>query len=65
VDGLDDIRMIIEQAPKQLNSGGYLLLEHGYNQQKEIMRLMRESFIDVRGFQDNNSIDRATIGRIK
>jgi len=64
-DGLDDIRMIIEQAPKQLNSGGYLLLEHGYNQQRKIMRLMRESFIEVRGFQDNNGIDRAVLGRIQ
>lgn len=65
VDGLDDIRVIIEQAPKQLNSGGCLLLEHGYNQQKEIMRLMREFFVEVRGFQDNNDIDRAVLGRIQ
>lgn len=64
-DGLDDIRMIIEQAPRQLNSGGYLLLEHGHNQQKEIMRLMRQSFTEVRGFQDNNDIDRAALGRIQ
>jgi release factor glutamine methyltransferase len=65
VDGLDDIRMIIEHVPKQLNSGGYLLLEHGYNQQRKIMRLMRESFIEVRGFQDNNGIDRAVLGQVQ
>jgi len=64
-DGLDDIRLIIEQAPKQLNAGGYLLLEHGYNQQREVMRLMRKFFVEVRGFQDSNNIDRATLGRIK
>ena len=64
-DGLEDIRIIIEQAPRQLNSGGYLLLEHGFNQQTEIMRLMRQSFSDVRGFQDNNGIDRAVLGRMK
>jgi release factor glutamine methyltransferase len=64
-DGLEDIRMIIDQAPKQLSSGGYLLLEHGYNQQREIMRLMRQSFSDVRGFSDNNGVDRAVLGRIK
>jgi len=64
-DGLDDIREIITEAPKHLNSDGYLLLEHGHNQQKEIMRLMRESFTEVRGFQDNNGVDRATLGRIK
>lgn len=64
-DGLNDIRVIIEQAPKQLNSGGYLLLEHGYNQQSEVMRLMRGFFVEVRGFQDNNGNDRAILGRIK
>jgi len=63
-DGLNDIRTIIDQAPKQLNSGGYLLLEHGYNQQREIMRLMQQSFTDVKGFQDNSGIDRAVLGRI-
>ena len=64
-DGLDDIRKILLDAPKHLNSGGCLLLEHGYNQQKEIVRLMQQSFVDVRGFQDNNGIDRAALGRIK
>lgn len=64
-DGLDDIRLIIEQAPKQLHSGGYLLLEHGHNQQREIMRFMRQSFTEVRGFQDNNGVDRAVLGRIQ
>ena len=64
-DGLQDIRLIINRAPRQLNSKGYLLLEHGYDQQTEIMRLMRQSFTDVRGFQDNNGIDRAVLGRKK
>lgn len=63
-DGLDDIRLIIEQAPKRLDSGGYLLLEHGHNQQREIMRFMRQSFTEVRGFQDNNGVDRAVLGKL-
>jgi methylase of polypeptide subunit release factors len=35
-DGLDDIRIIIKQAPKHLTNNGFLLLEHGYNQQLKI-----------------------------
>jgi HemK-like putative methylase len=31
-DGLDDIRAIIRQAPAHLLPGGWLLLEHGYDQ---------------------------------
>jgi hypothetical protein len=33
-DGLDDIRIIIKQAPQHLTNNGFLLLEHGYNQQR-------------------------------
>lgn len=63
--GLNDIYKILLDAPKHLNPGGYLLLEHGHSQQKEIVRLMRQSFINVRGFQDNNGIDRATLGQFR
>ncbi|EDO26569.1 predicted protein, partial [Nematostella vectensis] len=31
-DGLDDIRLIIQQAPGYLEAGGWLLLEHGFDQ---------------------------------
>ncbi|QDE40758.1 peptide chain release factor N(5)-glutamine methyltransferase [Luteibacter pinisoli] len=32
VDGLDDIRRIIDAAPAHLTEGGWLLFEHGWNQ---------------------------------
>lgn len=38
-DGLDDIRTIIEQAPARLNPGGWLLLEHGYDQAEAVRTL--------------------------
>jgi len=38
-DGLDDIRAIIEQAPARLKPGGWLLLEHGYDQAEAVRAL--------------------------
>ncbi|MFP5340520.1 MAG: peptide chain release factor N(5)-glutamine methyltransferase, partial [Gammaproteobacteria bacterium] len=40
VDGLDDIRTIIAQAPGHLTSGGWLLLEHGYDQAGAVRALL-------------------------
>jgi release factor glutamine methyltransferase len=39
-DGLDDIRCIIHQAPGYLQSGAWLLLEHGYDQAKQARALL-------------------------
>jgi len=40
-DGLADLRTIIRQAPAYLNPGGWLLLEHGYNQAEAVQALLR------------------------
>jgi release factor glutamine methyltransferase len=55
-DGLDAIRAIIACAPAHLKPGGWLLLEHGYDQAEDVARLMRaagwlavESLIDLQG----------------
>ena len=42
-DGLDDIRTIIRQAPKHLLSGGWLLLEHGYDQAAAVRSLLTDA----------------------
>ena len=42
-DGLDDIRQIIAQAPSRLAAGGWLLLEHGYEQADAVAALLREA----------------------
>lgn len=49
-DGLDDIRNIIAQAPVRLRSGGWLLLEHGYDQAPAVRVLL-----EAAGFQDISS----------
>lgn len=42
-DGLDDIRRIIAAAPALLAPGGWLLLEHGWDQADAVQALLRES----------------------
>lgn len=42
-DGLDDIRVIIEQAPARLKRGGWLLLEHGYDQAAAVRTLFTQA----------------------
>jgi len=64
-DGLDDIRIIINNAPKYLNKDGYLLLEHGYNQQQAIEQLLLENFKNIQKFKDYNQQDRAVLAQIK
>jgi release factor glutamine methyltransferase len=65
IDGLDDIRIIINNAPEYLNKDGYLLLEHGYNQQTEIVELLSINFTNIQTFMDYNSKDRAVLAQLK
>ncbi len=39
-DGLADIRQIAAQAPRHLSAGGWLLLEHGYNQGEAVRQIL-------------------------
>ena len=39
-DGLDDIRRIVQAAPQHLAEGGWLLLEHGYDQAAAVRQLL-------------------------
>lgn len=41
-DGLDDIRAIIAGAPAHLKAGGWLLLEHGYDQSTAVQELLNQ-----------------------
>lgn len=43
MDGLDDIRTIIAQSPQHLLPGGWLLLEHGYDQAEAVRALLVQS----------------------
>jgi len=42
-DGLDALRTIIGQAPANLVAGGWLLLEHGYDQAEAVRALLAEA----------------------
>jgi len=43
VDGLDDIKSIIQQSQIYLKPGGWLMLEHGYDQEKPVAVLLNEA----------------------
>lgn len=63
-DGLDDIRQIIADAPAWLSPGGWLILEHGYEQGAAVQRLFAEAgFTSVETRQDYGRRDRLTLGR--
>jgi release factor glutamine methyltransferase len=62
-DGLDDIRAIARQAPDSLLLGGWLLLEHGYDQAEAVRELLAgEGFEQVQSRQDLAGIERCSGG---
>ena len=63
-DGLDDLRHIIKEAPKHLNTGGWLLLEHGYDQAAAVRDLLlSEGFDELHSRIDLGGHERITLGR--
>ena len=65
-DGLDDIRTIISQAPSHLQGGGWLLLEHGYDQAARVRALLQHAGFDVvQSRRDLGDIERCSGGRWK
>ena len=63
-DGLDDIRAIISQAPSNLQGGGWLLLEHGYDQAARVRALLQHAGFDaVQSRRDLGDIERCSGGR--
>ncbi|MGH8804487.1 MAG: peptide chain release factor N(5)-glutamine methyltransferase [Polaromonas sp.] len=63
-DGLDDIRQIIEQACRHLHPGGWLLLEHGYDQASAVRELLAQrGFSQVQSHRDLAGIERCSGGQ--
>jgi release factor glutamine methyltransferase len=63
-DGLDDIRTIVHQAPAHLLPGGWLLLEHGYDQATDVRALLEAAgFVSVQSRQDLAGIERCSGGQ--
>lgn len=63
-DGLDDIRLIIAQAPEYLEAGGWLLLEHGFDQAAAVRELLSaRGFSTVESRRDLGGHERISLGR--
>ncbi|MET0310627.1 MAG: peptide chain release factor N(5)-glutamine methyltransferase [Burkholderiaceae bacterium] len=63
-DGLDDLRRIIGEAPSRLAAGGWLLLEHGWDQAAAVRGLLREAgLVEVSSRKDLAGIERCSGGQ--
>lgn len=64
-DGLDAIRGIVRDARVHLGTGGWLMLEHGWEQGEAVRELFRAAggFIDVATERDLENRERVTFGR--
>jgi release factor glutamine methyltransferase len=63
-DGLDSIRRIVAQAPAHLNTQGYLMLEHGYNQAEQVQQLLFDAgYTEVGSHADLAGVLRVTTGK--
>ncbi|RZI76312.1 MAG: peptide chain release factor N(5)-glutamine methyltransferase [Variovorax sp.] len=62
-DGLADLRRIVEAAPAHLRDGGWLLLEHGFDQAESVRALLAaQGFADVQSRDDLAGIARCSGG---
>ena len=63
-DGLDDIRAIVAQAPSCLKHGGWLMLEHGWDQAGAVRDLLTAAGLTaVKSRRDIAGIERCSGGR--
>jgi len=65
-DGLDAIREIVSNAGAHLEPGGWLLLEHGFGQERAVRDLFSEAGLEsISTWPDLAGIARVTGGRLK
>lgn len=63
-DGLDAIRQILDQAASHLVSGGWLLIEHGYDQGPALRELLTAAgYTGAETLQDTSQNDRLSLAR--
>ena len=61
--GLDALETIVARAPSHLNAGGWLMLEHGSSQHREVAHLLEQrGFSDVECHHDYSGLPRVTRG---
>lgn len=63
-DGLSCLASVIAGAPPFLEHGGYLVVEHGYDQAAKVRLLMQQNgFQQIKTFSDYAGLERFTSGR--
>ena len=64
-DGLSALRTIIDGAPAHLVAGGWLLLEHGYDQAAAVRALLdARGLLEVHSWRDLSGIERVSGARL-
>lgn len=64
-DGLSALRQIIAGAPRSLMHGGWLLMEHGYDQAPAVRSLLAaQGFQEVQSWKDLAGIERVSGGHV-
>ena len=63
-NGLKDIAEIVESACKHLKEGGFLLIEHGYNQQPQVQAIFESfDYANIKTHPDLGGNPRVTVGQ--
>lgn len=64
-DGLDAIRLILDQCKQHLISSGWLLIEHGYDQGPQLRELFTAAgYTSPKTLQDNGQNDRLSLAQL-
>ena len=62
-DGTSDLEIIIKKSPHYLKNGGWLILEHGYNQSSYCISEMKKAgYSKINNSKDIQNITRTTFG---
>jgi len=63
-DGMSDLTAIALGARQHLRDGGWLMVEHGYDQQAAVMQLLQSlDYREVAGYADDAGLSRVVCGR--
>lgn len=63
-EGMDSIKSIVQDARKHLVTGGWLMIEHGYDQAEKVRAVFNQNgFTEIQSHCDYSKIERVTSGR--
>ena len=63
-NGLDDIKVIIQQAYTHIRPGGWLLIEHGYHQADDVIKLMKQqTYVSIEYLRDYGGQPRLSLAK--